>query len=327
MHNTLNPGRRAVLAGAAAVMDLAGPTTLVPAARAAQGVATAVKFSTGTTPPRTPAPDGATDCHHHVYDARFPPDPRTALRPPDASPEDYRALQRRLGLSRSVLVQPSTYGTDNRPHLQATQELGPQRTRMVAVVDTSVTDEELRRLHGLGVRGIHFNLVQTGATTPDMLEPLSRRVHALGWHCQVHMLGDQIAEAAAMFERLPSRIVFDHLGRIPMDRGVDHPAYGVIRRLMDRGNTWVKLSGAYMDSKAGAAGNYADTVPVARGYAQGAPERCVWASDWPHVTQGERKADDAQLFDLLAQQWVPDERARARILVGNPMELYDFPRG
>jgi predicted TIM-barrel fold metal-dependent hydrolase len=285
-----------------------------------------VKFSSGTAPPRTPAPDGATDCHRHVYDSRFPPDPRTALRPPDASPEDYRALQRRLGLSRTVLVQPSTYGTDNRLHSQAMQELGPQRARMVAVVDTSVTDEELRRLHGLGVRGIRFNLVQTGATTPDMLEPLSRRVYALGWHCQVHMLGDQIAEAAAGFDRLPSRIVFDHLGRIPMDRGVNHPAYGVIRRLMDRGNTWVKLSGAYMDSKAGAAGNYADTVPVARGYAQGAPERCAWGSDWPHATEAGDKPDDAQLFDLLAE-WVPDEHARARILVDNPTELYDFPRG
>src|SRR3712207_1444741 len=293
---------------------------------AAKGLEATVKFSSGTAPPRTHAPEGATDCHHHVYDARFPPDPRATLRPPDASPEDYRALQRRLGLSRSVLVQPSTYGTDNRLHLQAMQELGPQRARMVAVVDTSVTDEELQRLHGLGVRDIHFNLVQTGATAPDMLEPLSRRVHALSWHCQIHMLGNQIAEAAAMFERLPSRIVFDHLGRIPMERGVDHPAYGVIRRLMDRGNTWVKLSGAYMDSKAGEAGNYADTVPVAGGYAQGAPERCVWASDWPHVTQGERKADDAQLFGLLAE-WVPDERARARILVDNPTELYDFPRG
>jgi D-galactarolactone isomerase len=129
-----------------------------------------------------------------------------------------------------------------------------------------------------------------------------------------------------MFERLPSRIVFDHLGRIPMERAVDHPAYGVIRRLMDRGNTWVKLPGAYMDSKAGEAGNYADTVPVARGYAQGAPERRVRTSVWPHVMQGERKADDAQLFDLLAQ-WVPDERARTRILVDNPAKLYDFPRG
>ena len=194
MHNTPNPGRRAVLAGVASALSLAGPAAFAPAARAARGAETAVKFSSGTEPPHTLAPDGATDCHHHVYDSRFPPDPRAALRPPDASTEDYRALQRRLGLSRSVLVQPSTYGTDNPLHLQAMQELGPQRTRMVAVVDTSVTDDELRRLHGLGVRGIRFNLVQTGATTPDMLEPLSRRVHALGWHCQVHMLGDQIAD-------------------------------------------------------------------------------------------------------------------------------------
>lgn len=325
MVNTPTPGRRALLAGAAAALSVAGHGALAPGARAARGVETTVKFSSGTAPPRTAAPDGATDCHHHVYDARFPPDARAALRPPDALPEDYRALMRRLGLSRSVLVQPSTYGTDNRLHLQALQELGAQRARMVAVVDTSVTDEELRRMQGLGVRGIRFNLVQAGATTPEMVEPLSRRVAELGWHCQFHMLGDQIVQAAAMFERLPSRIVFDHLGRIPMDRGAEHPAYGVIRRLMDSGKTWVKLSGAYMDSKVGEAGNYADTVPVARGYAQGSPERCVWASDWPHVTQAERKADDAQLFDLLSE-WVPDERTRARILVDNATELYDFPR-
>ena len=87
----------------------------------------------------------------------------------------------------------------------------------------------------------------------------------------------------------------------------------------------MKLSGAYMDTKVGAAGNYADTVPVARGYATAAPERCVWASDWPHVTAPDPKPDDAQLLDLLSE-WVPDEAARRRILVDNPAELYDFPR-
>ena len=62
--------------------------------------------------------------------------------------------------------------------------------RGVAVVDTSVTDAELKRLNGLGVRGIRFNLVQSGATTIDMVEPLSKRVNDLGWHVQIHMLGD-----------------------------------------------------------------------------------------------------------------------------------------
>jgi hypothetical protein len=34
------------------------------------------------------------------------------------------------------------------------------------------------RLNGLGIRGIRFNLVQAGATTAEMIEPLSRRVPA-----------------------------------------------------------------------------------------------------------------------------------------------------
>jgi hypothetical protein len=45
------------------------------------------------------------------------------------------------------------------------------------VVDTTVTDAELKRMHGLGARGIRFNLAQAGATTPEMIEPLSKRVN------------------------------------------------------------------------------------------------------------------------------------------------------
>jgi predicted TIM-barrel fold metal-dependent hydrolase len=288
-----------------------------------RGVAGPVKFSSGTEAPRTPAPPLATDCHHHVYDARFPPDPRTQLRPADASPADYQALARRLGTQRSVLVTPSTYGTDNRLHLQAMRELGPERTRMVAVVDASVTDAQLRDMHEAGVRGIRFNLVQAGVTTLDMLEPLSARVQPMGWHTQIHMLADQIAENEALFSRLASPIVFDHMGRVPMDKGVEHPGYVAVRRLLERNKAWVKLSGAYMDTKVGSAGRWSDTIPVARGYATAAPERCVWASDWPHVTEPPEKPDDAALFDLLTE-WVPDEAARKRVLVDNPAVLYGF---
>jgi predicted TIM-barrel fold metal-dependent hydrolase len=318
MDTIRTPGRRAILAGAAATLCAA-------AAARAQGAETPVKYSSGTAPPRLRLPANATDCHHHVYNAQYPPIPNAALRPPDAFPTTTaRSTQARH--ARSVLVQPSTYGTDNRLHLEALRDLGPERTRMVAVVNTEVTDEELRRMHGLGVRGIRFNLSPPGTTTLDMVEPLSRRVHALGWHCQFHMPPRALVEAGPVLERLPSRVVIDHLGRVPMDQGVNHPAYAQVRRLLDKGNGWVKLSGAYMDTKVGAAGNYADTVPVARGYATAAPERCVWASDWPHVTAPDPKPDDAQLLDLLAE-WVPDEAARRRILVDNPAELYDLPRG
>ena len=57
-------------------------------------------------------------------------------------------------------------------------QIGPT-ARAIAVVDTTVTDDELKRLAGLGVRGIRFNLVQAGATTIDMVEPLSKRVKVI----------------------------------------------------------------------------------------------------------------------------------------------------
>lgn len=292
---------------------------------AAQGVETQVKYSTGTAPPRFAAPPLAADCHHHVYDARFPADPRTTLRPADASSADYEALRRRLGTSRSVLVQPSTYGTDNRLHLQAMRELGPQRTRMVAVVDTSVSDADLRAMHEAGVRGIRFNIVNPGVTTWDMVEPLSRRVAPMGWHTQFNVLVRQIEEHAALLGRLPTPLVFDHLAHVELPDYERAAGYTALRRLLDGGRTWIKLSGAYNDTKVGAAGNWADTVPLARSYVAAAPERMVWASDWPHVTERE-KPDTAKLLDLLTE-WVPDAAQRTRILVANPAQLYDFPSG
>jgi predicted TIM-barrel fold metal-dependent hydrolase len=116
--------------------------------------------------------------------------------------------------------------------------------------------------------------------------------------------------------------VFDHLARIPEPAGVDHPAFAIVRKLIDGGGTWLKLSGAYQDTKVGPPG-YDDASKVARAYVKAAPERLVWGSDWPHPTEKDAKPDDAVLFDLLAD-WAPDEVTRNRILVANPAELYRF---
>jgi predicted TIM-barrel fold metal-dependent hydrolase len=156
-----------------------------------------------------------------------------------------------------------------------------------------------------------------------MIEPLAKRVADLGWHVQIHMRGDQIVENAALLERLPTQVVFDHMGRLPQPAPLDHPAYAVIRRMLDKGRTWTKLSGAYMDTKSGAPA-YADKLAVAQAYLKAAPERMVWGSDWPHPTEKE-KPNDATLFDLLAQ-WAPDAALRQRILVTNPEALYGFAK-
>jgi len=325
-----NLGRRATMAGAAALLASASTHAQAQAQGRAPAPAAApaqhnVPYSTGTTAARTPAPANATDCHFHIYDARFPPVPGAPLLPPDATVDNYRALQRRTGTTRGVLVQPSTYGTDNRLHLESMAALGRANFRMVAVVNDQVTDAELRRLNGLGVRGIRFNLVQAGATTLAMLEPLSRRIAPMGWHVQLHMTGTQIGEANDLLLRLPSRIVFDHRMRLPVADRLNSPGFTTGLRLLARGKTWVKLSGLYMDTQAGPPG-YADSVAVAKALFAANPERMVWGSDWPHPTEAlDRKPDDANLFDLLTE-CVPDQAARNRVLVDNPAELYDFPR-
>src|SRR5437762_5472866 len=171
-------------------------------ARTGPAAAQSVKWSAGTEAPKLKAPALAADCHHHVYDAKYPVDPKATLRPPDASVDDYRALQKRIGTTRNLLVQPSTYGTDNRCHLDALAAFGPT-ARMVAVVNDSVSTEELKRMHALGVRGIRFNLAQVGATTPEMLEPLSRRVHDPGWHIQINAPAAKNMEVTPILERVP----------------------------------------------------------------------------------------------------------------------------
>jgi D-galactarolactone isomerase len=158
---------------------------------------------------------------------------------------------------------------------------------MVGVVNTSVTDQELRQMNDAGVRGIRFNLSPPGATTIDMIEPLARRIEPMGWHCQINAPAGEIVAAQKVSLRVPGRLVFDHLAHPP---DVDSPSYQLMQRLIDRGNTWVKLSGAYGDSRSGPP-EYADRVAVAQGYAHAAPERVVWGGDWPHPTTARQQAE------------------------------------
>jgi predicted TIM-barrel fold metal-dependent hydrolase len=132
---------------------------------------------------------------------------------------------------------------------------------------------------------------------------------------------DQIVANEALWNRLPSTLVFDHMGHVPQPAGLNHPVYNVVRKLVDKGRTWVKLSVTYDNTKDGPPG-YADITKVAQAYIKAAPERMVWGSNWPHPNE-TTKPDDAMLFDLMSK-WAPDEPTRNRILVQNAAELYGF---
>ena len=159
-----------------------------------------VPFSAGSSRPRLVVPENACDCHMHIYDGRVPSAADASLHPPDASVDDYRKLQRRLGTTRTVVVTPSTYGIDNRVMLRALEEMGAS-ARGVAVVDASVSDHELQLLDRSGVRGIRFNLSLSQVATIDMLELLAQRVAELGWHVQLLMAPAQLVGIEALLAR------------------------------------------------------------------------------------------------------------------------------
>src|SRR5437764_15279210 len=101
-----------------------------------------VPNSSGTEAPKLKAPPNACDCHMHIYDGeRFPParpGPQSRMQS-DAAVEQYRLLQQRNGTTRTVIVTPAAYLTDNRVTLDGIDRLGRAHTRGVAVVHPTHT--------------------------------------------------------------------------------------------------------------------------------------------------------------------------------------------
>lgn len=288
-----------------------------------------VPHSVGLNRPASALPALACDSHMHIFDRRFAPSPHWPRTPPHAPVAAYRQLQQRVGTSRAVVVTPSTYGTDNACTLDALDQLGDQ-ARGVAVVGPGVAEAELSRLAARRVRGLRVNFVSPqswGATPPQMMATLADKVArqpgGVDWHIQLFARPEQIMEFAPLLQTLPVPLVIDHLGLIEPAEGAAAPAYGVLRQLLDAGNTWVKLSGAYMRSTVQGQG-YADTLPLGRSLVAAAPERLVWGSDWPHTTEKPGTVNDADLVNLL-RAWAGSDAAMARILVDNPARLYGFP--
>jgi D-galactarolactone isomerase len=276
-------------------------------------------------PPRARLPAGACDCHMHIYGdpALYPPAPGNPFQPvAGGTTDNYLKLQALLGLERAVVVQPSVYGTDNRCTLEAMARLG-QNARGVAVVDETVSDAEIQRLNTLGVRGLRYFMLADGPLNWENLPRMAARVHAVaGWHIQLQMDGRLFHEREAELSRLPGTLVIDHNGKFLEPVGREHPGYAALRRLLDRGNAWVKTSGVYETSREGPP-RYSDVAWIARELIANYPERCVWATNWPHPSKPGSPPDDALLVDLMSE-WCDGEAGLRRLLVENPARLYGF---
>ena len=267
---------------------------------------------------------GACDSHVHVYDHRYPIGPSAVLTPPDASPAEYRAVQSALGLDRVVFVQPTTYGLDNRCQLAAVAEIG-DAARAVVVIDDTTTDNELARLTSLGGRGARFHMLPGGAVPWELMHSVAELVAGYGWHIQLQLNGRELAERLDALLALPTPIVVDHVGRFMPPVEPENSAFRALLTLVDSGRCWVKLSAPYESTKGSThegAPDYPTVATLAHRLLAHAPERMLWATNWPHPGNVDPPTP-TQLLEL-RDAWLPTDALRRLVLVDNPAEVYGF---
>ncbi len=288
--------------------------------------------------PSQPLPPNAADCHLHVFGPfdRFPLAAQRAYNVAEAPLAAHELMKRQVGLERTVLVQASGYGNDNRAMLAALQQLG-RRGRAVAVFEPETPGSELKKLHEAGVRGARLNLYTLGARyagdPASWIERYARMLLPVGWHLQLLLEGKYIENLEQVLLHSRVDIVIDHMGLPDAREGIEQPGFQALLRLLGTGRVWTKVSGA--DRITRHSGRLRDAVPFIQCLAAAAPERLLWGSDWPNigfhsrqqVKDGailpHRELDAAELLDVLIEA-VPDAKTRRAILADNPARLYGF---
>ncbi len=283
-------------------------------------------FDPNTRSPKTPPPPKSCDSQFHVFGSRekYPVRPGTVYEMPEATFAEARKMHRTLGLERGVIVQSTAYGLDHKAVLDALAE-GGKNYRGVGVINDTVSDLELQKLHNAGVRGARFNFYKAVNFAPS-IEAFSHsipRIQELRWFAKLHLGAGDLIEYDALFKKLKLNVVIDHMGRPDMALGLKDPNVVKVIELLKTGNWWIMISNGHKQSKTGFPWN--DAIPIARAYIEAAPDRVLWGSDWPHPLSTEKVPNDADLLELL-YRYAPGEGERKKILVDNPANLFGFER-
>lgn len=261
-------------------------------------------------------PAGAVDAHAHVIGSAYIDERSYTPRP--APERAYLRMLDATGMAHGVLVQVSVHGTDNGLMLQ-TLLAHRRRLRGIAVIRPDLPDAALRRLKDAGVVGLRLNTTTGGGVGIAELARYDALCAELGWHLQFLVEPAQLLPLSGKLARLRVPAVFDHMGYVHAGPGMAQAATTLLQMVRD--GAWVKLSGGFRLSRA--APPYADTIALAGALAEAGPDRCVWGSDWPHVSFRGAMPNPGDLLDLLAAS-VPDPQARDAVLVRNPQRLYGF---
>ena len=265
------------------------------------------------------------DCHHHIYDPNWPVDPRAVLAAPRKGIQDYEQTKARLGISHSVVIQPSTYGYDNAGLVDAIERLGRDCARGVAVTPVDASAADLAALADAGVVALRVNMQLNQAISAAADVPrLAARCADRGWHLEINAPAALIAQHAKLWCDLPCHLVLDHIANLPAASYPDDVARRAVANLIDRGHTWVKLSGPYFGCSQRPY-LLSSSEALIRWFVERCAHRLVWGSNWPHPTEPRcHPPDELSFMNTLRDEWITHLEDRDRIFFRNAMQLYQF---
>lgn len=281
-------------------------------------------------------PAGTWDTHMHVVDPiTFPLDKAAQYQPNPHTMIDAKVfLSDQLGIQNMVIVQPSIYGNDNACTLDGLKHLGPERGRAVIQFDPATTSQkQLKEWHDLGVRGVRLNFKSVGVTptAEDLSATLKAYATAMpaGWVLELYIALESIPLLEEALKEIDVdeknlKICIDHFGHPSAEslktakKASDVSGFNALLRLLEKGHTWVKISASYRLSK-----DPKDPLvkSLCREIVRKRPDRCVFATDWPHT-----RFDGIEVGMYLEKilDWCEDEGADLKqILATNAEELFD----
>lgn len=283
-------------------------------------------------------PRGVVDSHCHIFNPeQFAYSRSRKYTPGSATVDDLARFHTAVQVERTVLIQPSVYGTDNTCLLHALSRLG-DRARGVAVIDETFSGQQLDDLIAAGVVGVRLNLeVGKARDVESAVARLARTVETLKgkpFIVQLYAALPVLVALAPYILDQPHSVVIDHFGLARAEDGAVPNGIDTLYELMQSKKVFVKLSGPYQISHRKP--EYEDTALIGAALVDAAPDQVIWGSDWPHTGGSERPVnaspsdiepfrdeDEGRNFNLI-QRWAAQSEARYKLLVENPEKVFGF---
>lgn len=195
----------------------------------------------------------------------------------------------------------------------------------------STSPEQLREWHALGVRGVRVNFKSVGAkleaqSLAASLKKYADAVREVGWVVEIYIGMEDLPLLEPIVPTLGegTKICIDHFGH-PSPASLSTaqsvavmPGFASLANLLQRDNVWVKVSAAYRLDKDP---KHPLIQSLGREILRRRPDRCVFATDWPH-TRFDGLDVTVYLQEVL--DWCEAEGVDAsKICVENAEDLFD----